>query len=119
MINPKLAERYPPISWGQTAEVVAGGYGITGEAEEEWALGSHRKAVAAQEACHFRNEMVAVALADGVKIEKDEGPRRDTSLEKLASLKPAFAKDGTLTGGNSSPPPDGAACLGFVAARPA
>ena len=115
MINPKLAERYPPISLGQTAEVVARRYSITREAQDEWALGSHRKAVAAQEACNFRNEMVAVALADAVKIEKDEGPRRDTSLEKLASLKPAFEKDGTVTAGNSSPLNDGAACLVLMA----
>jgi len=115
MINPKLAERYPPISLGQTAEVVARRYSITREAQDEWALGSHRKAVAAQEACNFRNEMVAVALADAVKIEKDEGPRRDTSLEKLASLKPAFDKDGTVTAGNSSPLNDGAACLVLMA----
>jgi len=59
--------------------------------------------------------MVAVALADGVKIEKDEGPRPDTSLEKLASLKPAFEKDGTVTAGNSSPLNDGAACLVLMA----
>src|SRR5437660_4039793 len=115
MINPRMAELYPPISLGQTAEVVARRYGITREAQDEWALGSHRKAIAAQEACHFRNEMVAVALADGVKIEKDEGPRPDTSLEKLASLKPAFEKDGTVTAGNSSPLNDGAACLVLMA----
>ena len=115
MINPKLAERYPPISLGQTAEVVARRYGITRQAQDEWALGSHRKALAAQEACHFRNEMVGVALADGSKLEKDEGPRADTSLEKLASLKPAFEKDGTVTAGNSSPLNDGAACLVMMA----
>jgi 3-oxoadipyl-CoA thiolase len=115
MINPKLAERYPPISLGQTAEVVARRYSITREAQDEWALGSHRKAVAAQEACHFRNEMVTVALADGVTIDKDEGPRPDTSLEKLASLKPVFEKDGTVTAGNSSPLNDGAACLVLMA----
>src|SRR5438552_13958968 len=115
MINPKLAERYPPISLGQTAEVVARRYGITREAQDEWALGSHRKAVAAQEACHFRNETVAVALAEGLTMEKDEGPRPDTSLEKLASLKPAFEKDGTVTAGNSSPLNDGAACLVLMA----
>ena len=115
MVNPRLAERYPPISLGQTAEVVARRYGLTREAQDEWALGSHRKAVAAQKACHFQNEMVAVALADGVRIEKDEGPRPDTSLEKLASLKPAFEKDGTVTAGNSSPLNDGAACLVLMA----
>jgi 3-oxoadipyl-CoA thiolase len=111
MINPKLAEAYPPISLGQTAEVVARRYGITREAQDEWALGSHRKAIAAQEACHFRNELVPVGLAGGGTVEKDEGPRADTSLEKLASLKPAFEKDGTVTAGNASPLNDGAACL--------
>jgi 3-oxoadipyl-CoA thiolase len=115
MINPKLAETYPPISLGQTAEVVARRYGITRESQDEWALGSHRKAVAAQEACHFRNELVPVGLAGGGKVEKDEGPRADTSLEKLASLKPAFEKDGTVTAGNSSPLNDGAACLVLMA----
>ena len=115
MINPRMAELYPPISLGQTAEVVARRYGITREAQDEWALGSHRKAIAAQEACHFRNETVGVALADGSTLEKDEGPRPDTSREKLASLKPAFEKDGTVTAGNSSPLNDGAACLVLMA----
>src|SRR5438876_10429598 len=86
MVNPRLAEKYPPISLGQTAEVVARRYAITRDAQDQWALASHRKAVAAQEACHFRSEMVPVSLADGSKLEKDEGPRADTSLEKLASL---------------------------------
>ena len=111
MVNPRLAEMYPPISLGQTAEVVARRYGITREAQDEWALASHRKAIAAQEACHFRNELVPVGLAGGGTVEKDEGPRADTSLEKLASLKPAFEKDGTVTAGNSSSLNDGAACL--------
>jgi 3-oxoadipyl-CoA thiolase len=115
MINPKLAEKYPPISLGQTAEVVARRYGITRDAQDEWALGSHRKAVAAQEACHFRNELVSVGLAAGGQFDKDEGPRADTSLEKLAALKPAFDKDGTVTAGNSSPLNDGAACLVMMA----
>jgi 3-oxoadipyl-CoA thiolase len=115
MVNPRLAEMYAPISLGQTAEVVARRYGISREAQDEWALGSHRKAVAAQAACHFRNETVGVALADGSTMEKDEGPRADTSLEKLASLKPAFEKEGTVTAGNSSPLNDGAACLVLMA----
>jgi 3-oxoadipyl-CoA thiolase len=115
MINPRLAEKYPPISLGQTAEVVARRYGITREAQDRWAFDSHRKAVAAQEACHFRNELVAVTLPDGGSVVKDEGPRPDTSLEKLASLKPAFEKDGTVTAGNSSPLNDGAACLVMMA----
>ena len=115
MVNPRLAEKYPPISLGQTAELVARRYGISRETQDRWALDSHRKAVAAQEACHFRNELVPVALPDGASFEKDEGPRADTSLEKLASLKPAFEKDGTVTAGNSSPLNDGAACLVLMA----
>jgi 3-oxoadipyl-CoA thiolase len=115
MVNPRLAEKYPPISLGQTAELVARRYGIAREAQDRWAFDSHRKAVAAQKACHFRNELVPVRLPDGASFEKDEGPRADTSLEKLASLKPAFEKDGTVTAGNSSPLNDGAACLVLMA----
>ena len=111
MINPRLADKYPPISLGQTAEVVARRYAITREEQDRWALGSHQKAIAAQAACHFRSELVPVPLPDGSAYEKDEGPRADTSLEKLAALKPAFEKDGTVTAGNSSPLNDGAACL--------
>jgi 3-oxoadipyl-CoA thiolase len=114
MVNPKFKQDWT-ISLGQTAEVVARRYAITRQAQDQWALDSHRKAVAAQEACHFRNELVGVALADGSKLEKDEGPRADTSLEKLAALKPAFEKDGTVTAGNSSPLNDGAACLVMMA----
>jgi 3-oxoadipyl-CoA thiolase len=115
MVNPRLAEKYPPISLGQTAELVARRYGIGREAQDRWAFDSHRKAVAAQEACHFRNELVPVTLPDGASFERDEGPRADTSLEKLASLKPAFEKDGSVTAGNSSPLNDGAACLVLMA----
>src|SRR5437763_6369611 len=111
MGNPRLAEKYPPISLGQTAEVVARRYGITREAQDRWALESHQKAVGAQQACHFRAELVPVALPAGATFDKDEGPRADTSLEKLTALKPAFEKDGTVTAGNSSPLNDGAACL--------
>ncbi len=111
MVNPRLADKYPPISLGQTAEVVARRYAITREEQDRWALGSHQKAIAAQAACHFRSELVPVTLEDGSTFEKDEGPRADTSLERLAALKPAFEKDGTVTAGNSSPLNDGAACL--------
>jgi 3-oxoadipyl-CoA thiolase len=111
MINPRLAARYPPISLGQTAEVVARRYGISREAQDRFALESHQRAIAAQEACHFKSELIPVPLPDGSLLETDEGPRRDTSLKKLASLKPAFEKDGSVTAGNSSPINDGAACL--------
>jgi len=110
MVNPKFKQDWT-ISLGQTAEKVARRYGISREDQDRWALESHQKAVAAQQACHFRNELVAVALLSGSSFEADEGPRADTSLEKLAALKPAFEKDGTVTAGNSSPLNDGAACL--------
>jgi len=116
MVNPRLAEKYPPISLGQTAEVVARRYAISREEQDRWALASHQKALAAQAACHFRSELVPVALPDGSAYDKDEGPRADTSLEKLAALKPAFEKDGTVTAGNSSPLNDGAACLVMMSA---
>jgi len=87
------------------------GYAITRDAQDRWALQSHQKAIAAQAACHFKGELVPVELPDGSTFEEDEGPRADTSLEKLAALKPAFEKDGTVTAGNSSPLNDGAACL--------
>src|SRR2546425_1169959 len=77
--------------------------------------GSGMQAVGAAAPGHFRKERVAGALADGSGLKKDEGPRRDTSLEKLASLKPAFEKEGTVTAGNSSPLNDGAACLVLMA----
>src|ERR1700737_3400945 len=96
MVNPKFKQGWT-ISLGQTAEVVARRYGITREDQDRWALDSHRKAIAAQQACHFRNELVAVALPGGGAFDRDEGPRADTSLEKLAALKPAFEKDGTVT----------------------
>lgn len=111
MTNPRLAAQYPPISLGQTAEVVARQFRISRESQDEFALNSHRKAVAAQQACRFRAETVPVKLTGGTSVERDEGPRADTSLEKLASLKPAFEAGGTVTAGNSSPLNDGAACL--------
>src|ERR1700736_1817812 len=110
MINPKFKKEWT-ISLGQTAEMVARRYDISREAQDRWALESHQKAIAAQQACHFRNELVPVPLPGGGTFEVDEGPRADTSLEKLATLKPAFEKDGTVTAGNSSPLNDGAACL--------
>ena len=111
MVNSRLAEHYPPLSLGQTAEVVARRYGISRQQQDQFALESHRRAVAAQDACRFKDELIPVPLPDGSMVEQDEGPRRDTSLEKLAALAPAFEKDGTVTAGNSSPLNDGAACL--------
>src|SRR5205807_7725094 len=92
-------------------EVVARRYASSRGEQRRWALESQQKAVAAQPAGHYRTELVPVGLPDGNAFVKDEGPRADTSLEKLAALKPAFDKDGTVTAGNSSPLNDGAACL--------
>jgi 3-oxoadipyl-CoA thiolase len=117
MVNPRLSERYPPLSMGETAEVVARQRGIGREDQDRFALRSHRLAVAAQEACHFKNELEPVAVPDGAPIDRDEGPRKDTTLEKLAALKPAFEKNGTVTAGNSSPLNDGAACLSLASER--
>lgn len=115
MVNPTLAANYPPISLGETAENVASKYGISREAQDEYALRSHEKAVAAQDSCRFSAEVVPLEVACGkgetVGVQVDEGPRRDTSLAKLAKLRPAFAKDGTVTAGNSSQLNDGAAAL--------
>lgn len=121
MTNPRLAEAYPPISLGQTAENVAREYDISRGDQDAWALRSHEKAVAAQESCRFSAEIVPleVPLAKGQTevVERDEGPRRDTSLEKLARLRPAFVEDGTVTAGNSSQLNDGAAALVLMSAK--
>ncbi|GAC1484406.1 MAG: thiolase family protein [Candidatus Dormibacteria bacterium] len=114
MVNPRLAAMYPPISLGQTAEKVARQYGISREEQDRFALRSHESAVAAQHAGRFKDEIVPVRLADGALFESDEGPRKDTTIEKLASLKPAFEAGGTVTAGNSSPLNDGAACAVLV-----
>src|SRR2546423_5199604 len=88
MVNPKLAEKYPPISLGQTAEVVSRRYGITREAQDRWALESHQKAVGAQQACHFRAELVPVALPAGGAVCDDERLPACTSPEEVGPPDP-------------------------------
>src|SRR5437879_8606504 len=110
MVNAKFKQDWT-ISLGQTAELVARRYAISREEQDRWALESHQKAVAAQQACHFRDELLPVTLAGGSIVETDEGPRADPSLEKLAALKPAFEKDGTVTPGNAPGLNDGASAL--------
>jgi acetyl-CoA acetyltransferase family protein len=95
------------IPMGMTAENVAQRYHVTREEQDQFALRSHQRAVAAQDAGKF-SEIVPVTLPDGSVMDTDEGPRRDTSMERLASLEPAFLKGGTVTAGNSSPLNDGA-----------
>lgn len=111
-VNPAFPADYPPISMGETAENLAEKYNIGRRAQDELALASHRRAVEATRGGRFRDEIVPVRTRedpDGVSV--DEGPRPDTSLEKLASLEPAFRKDGTVTAGNSSGVNDGASAL--------
>lgn len=102
-----LPEAYIPM--GMTAENVAARYKISREEQDTFALNSHLKAIKAQQAGMFKDEIVPVTLKDGSLMENDEGPRGDTTLEKLASLKPVFKAEGSVTAGNSSPLNDGAA----------
>jgi 3-oxoadipyl-CoA thiolase len=121
MINPKLAERYYPYSMGETAENLAERFQISREEQDEWALRSHQRAVAAQESGRFDQEIVPVPVTDPKTkqsnlVRIDEHPRKDTSLEKLARLKPAFREGGTVTAGNSSGINDGAAAVVLMGA---
>jgi 3-oxoadipyl-CoA thiolase len=109
LVNPRMPAEHT-ISLGMTAEVLAAEYGISREVQDGFALDSHRKAVAARDAGSFDGELVAVPVGD-TEVAADEGPRADTSLERLATLKPVFAADGTVTAGNSSPLNDGAAAV--------
>jgi 3-oxoadipyl-CoA thiolase len=111
MVNPRMAELYSTESMGETGENVAERYGVTRDDQDSFALRSHRRSVTATEDGRFAEEIVAVELPEGGQIERDEGPRPDTSLEKLAKLRPAFREGGTVTAGNSSTLNDGAACL--------
>jgi acetyl-CoA acyltransferase len=106
--NPRLADAGHTDSLGETAENLAAEHRIPREAQDRFALASHRKAVAAADAGHFARELVPVPVERGT-VTADEGPRRDTSLEQLARLSPAFRKGGTVTAGNSSTLNDGAA----------
>ncbi len=107
MVNPKMPERWT-ISLGQSAEKLATIHGITREAQDEFALRSHRRAVAGWDSGFYDEWVVPVP---GTELGRDENMRPDTSLERLAQLAPAFAEDGTVTAGNSSPLNDGAGAL--------
>jgi 3-oxoadipyl-CoA thiolase len=113
--NPKLAAMFPPESMGETAENVAERYRITREEQDAFALRSHQRAVTAIAAGRFKDEIVPVPVpqkkGDPVVVDTDEGPRPDTTLEKLAKLKPAFREGGTVTAGNASQVNDGAAAV--------
>jgi 3-oxoadipyl-CoA thiolase len=114
-VNPRMRERYSTESMGETAENVAQRYGVSREDQDAFALESHQRAVAAAGAGRFDDEIVPVDVpqpkGDPVTVHADEGPRPDTSLERLASLGTIFRVGGTVTAGNSSQINDGAACL--------
>lgn len=99
------------VPMGVTAENVAAAYGVSRADMDELALASHRRAVAAADSGVHAREIAAIPLADGGTVTTDDGPRRDTSLAKLASLPPVFAEGGKVTAGNACPLSDGAAAV--------
>jgi 3-oxoadipyl-CoA thiolase len=113
--NPRMVETYGIEVMGETAENIAAETGIPREEQDAFALRSHQRAIAAMDNGKFAEEIVPVPVSqrkgDPLLVTNDERPRRDTSLESLARLKPAFRKGGTVTAGNSSGLNDGAAAL--------
>jgi 3-oxoadipyl-CoA thiolase len=112
-VNPRMVEMYDAHSMGETAENVAEAHGVSREEQDQFALRSQQRAAATIREGRFEDETVPVPVpqrrGDPVMVEVDEHPRPETTLEKLASLKPAFRKEGTVTAGNSSGVNDGAA----------
>ena len=117
MVHDGLWDIYNDYHMGITGENVAEKYGITREEQDEFAMNSHRKAIAAMKECRFKSQIVPVEIPAKKKgaaptiFDKDEGPREDTTLEVLRALKPAFKKDGTVTAGNAPGVNDGAAAV--------
>jgi 3-oxoadipyl-CoA thiolase len=117
MINSRMEELHSTEPLGETGENVAERYSISREEQDRLALQSHQRAVAATKEARFAEQIVPVNVPpkrrgeEPVMVSVDEGPREDTSLEKLAKLRPAFREGGTVTAGNSSTLNDGAACL--------
>jgi 3-oxoadipyl-CoA thiolase len=113
--NPRLAQSYSTESMGETAENVAERYDVSREDQDAYSLESHRRAVAAADGGRFDDEIVTVEVpqpkGEPVTIHADEGPRPDTSLERLAKLRPIFRDGGSVTAGNASQLNDGAACV--------
>jgi acetyl-CoA acyltransferase len=120
-LNPEVVEKHPEVytPMGITAENIARRFEISRKDQDEFALRSHQRAIAAHEGGRLKAELVAVKTtvfdAEGnareITVDRDEGPRPDTSLEGLAKLKPAFDPTGSVTAGNSSPLTDGAAAV--------
>jgi 3-oxoadipyl-CoA thiolase len=118
--NTRMEQLFPLEQMGETAENLAEQVGIDRESQDRWALRSHQRALAAEAEGRFNDERVPVMVqkrkGDPELVDRDEGPRADTSLEQLAKLKPAFRKTGTVTAGNSSTLNDGAACVVLASA---
>ena len=124
LINPAMAERYSTEAMGETAENVAERYGVSRADQDAFALRSHQRAVAAQSEGRFAQQLIPIDApgrkrGEVVAVTADEGPRADTTIEKLAALRPAFREGGTVTAGNASTLNDGAACLVMASERKA
>ncbi len=123
MVHDGLWDIYNDYHMGITGENVAEKYGITRQEQDEYALNSHRKAVAAMKECRFKSQIVPVEIPAKKKgqpptiFDKDESPREDTTIEILRSLKPAFKKDGTVTAGNAPGVNDAAAAVVVTSAK--
>lgn len=113
--NPRMKERIPLESMGETAENIVERYGISRDSQDRFALQSHQRALAAWQNGKFKDEVVAVSAGNGrpgqVSFDQDESIRANSSMELLSFLKPVFRENGTVTAGNSSPLNDGAAAL--------
>lgn len=120
-VNPRLSAMHHPYAMGETAENVAEKHHVSREEQDAWALRSHQRAVAAQRAGRLADEILPVSVpqkkGEPLTVAQDEQPRPDTTLEKLAALKPAFRKGGSVTAGNASGINDGAAALVLMSAE--
>ena len=121
--NPRMVELYGTDAMGETAENIAIEFGINREDQDKFAAQSHARAIAAQDAEKFKDEILPVRIpqkkSEDLVVSVDERPRRDTTPDTLARLKPAFRKEGTVTAGNSSGMNDGAAALLIMSAEKA
>jgi len=123
MVHDGLWDIYNDYHMGITGENVAEKYGITREEQDQFALNSHRKAIAAMQECRLQSQILPVELppkkkgTESIRFEKDESPRADATIEVLRSLKPAFKKDGTVTAGNAPGVNDGAAAVVVTSAK--
>jgi len=119
--NPKMAALFPLEQMGETAENVREKYGIARDTQDQFAFQSHKKAVAAWAEGRFAREVIPVEIPQkkgaAIGVDRDESPRADSTLEKLATLKPAFRAGGTVTAGNASSLNDGAACVLLMSER--